>query len=74
MFCSFSQGQFMQIDRKKELLWQKKWFDYSKSSKSVSKRPEPQTSEGLRRFGFAGGLGPSTVQGQLEAMSRACEA
>ncbi|CAK8991840.1 unnamed protein product [Durusdinium trenchii] len=30
--------------------------------------------EGVRRFGFAGGLGPSTVLPQLEAMSRACEA
>ena len=29
---------------------------------------------GVRRFGFAGGLGPSTVLPQLEAMSRACEA
>lgn len=29
---------------------------------------------GLRRFGFAGGLGPSTVLPQLEAMHRDCEA
>ena len=29
---------------------------------------------GLRRFGFAGGLGPSTVLPQLEAMNRDCEA
>lgn len=29
---------------------------------------------GVRRFGFAGGLGPSTVLPQLTAMSRGCEA
>eukprot|EP00434_Breviolum_minutum_P013686 symbB.v1.2.012065.t1/scaffold825.1/size159525/6 len=33
-----------------------------------------QPPPGLRRFGFAGGLGPSTVLPQLEAMHRDCEA
>ena len=36
--------------------------------------PDVRCLGGLRRFGFAGGLGPSTVLPQLEAMHRDCEA
>ncbi|CAJ1327296.1 unnamed protein product [Effrenium voratum] len=45
------------------------------ASCGLGQSPESWTlPEGVARFGFAGGLGPSSVLPQLEAMARACQA
>ena len=47
---------------------------YYMAGRVLGRSPRRSLFGGLRRFGFAGGLGPSTVLPQLEAMHRDCEA